>query len=92
MTAFGGGASLAEIVRFVNAIGVGPSDLVAILVSGRGGLLSRAASSTDLAMALCAGDVLQRTPEGAQLTYIQPDDCPALLNWDAEKYRQAIVY
>ena len=31
MTAFNGGASLAEIVRFVNAIGVGPSDLVAIL-------------------------------------------------------------
>lgn len=67
-------------------------DPVAILVSGRGALLSRLASPTDLEMALCAGDVLQRVPEGAQLTYIQREDCLAILNWDAEKYRQALVY
>lgn len=67
-------------------------DPVAILVGGRGALLSRTASRTDLAMALCAGDVLRRIPEGSQLTYIEREDCLALLNWDAEKYRQALVY
>lgn len=84
------GGSVQDCLAAIRVQGL--PDPVAILVHERGALLSRAAGPTDLAMALCAGDVLQRIPEDAQLTYIQREDCLALLNWDAEKYRKALVY
>ena len=84
------GGNVSDCIAAIRARGL--PDPVAVLVSGAGALLSKAASMTDLAMALCAGDVLLRVPVGAQLTYIQDEACMELLNWDAEKYRQSLKY
>ena len=42
------------------------------------------------ALAQCLGDVLLRVPEGAVVHYLTLEENGALLNWDAEKYRQAL--
>lgn len=42
-------------------------------------------------MALCLALVLARVPNDAKLRYISRDDEAALLDWDAEKYRQALA-
>lgn len=41
-------------------------------------------------LALCLALVLERVPDDAQLAYLTADDEAALLDWDAEKYRQAL--
>lgn len=81
-----------ENVAQVIASKVGPEldDPVMILVHGEGALLRRDAAGTELAMATSVGDVMLRVPEDAALTYIPEDECAALLNWDAEKYRRTI--
>jgi rhamnose utilization protein RhaD (predicted bifunctional aldolase and dehydrogenase) len=38
----------------------------------------------------CVYDVLIRTEDGAPLRYLGPEEIRELLNWDAEKYRQAL--
>lgn len=38
----------------------------------------------------CARDVLQILPRDAEIAYFTEDDSHDLLNWDAEKYRQAL--
>ena len=42
------------------------------------------------ALAECLGDVLTRLPEGAALNYLTLEQNGELLDWDAEKYRQAL--
>ena len=42
-------------------------------------------------MALCLALVLARVPPDAEMNYLTRDHEAALLNWDAEKYRQALA-
>ena len=60
---------------------------VQFLLRGQGAYIRADASETELAMATCIGDVMQRLPEGKSLTYLTEAECGALLNWDAEAYR-----
>ena len=60
------------------------------LLPGLGALIRSDASEGTLALARCLGDVLARVPEGAKLRYLTRVEEAALLNWDAEKYRQAL--
>lgn len=74
-----------DLVARVSATG-NPRPVV-ILVPGKGALIARDASATELAMALSVGDVMMRVPRDAAMTYISDEESAALLNWDAEKYR-----
>ena len=65
----------------------GPQRLV--LVPDRGALMPRAASRTARAMARCLADVLARAAPGMEPNTLSTEDEAALLNWDAEKYRQS---
>jgi rhamnose utilization protein RhaD (predicted bifunctional aldolase and dehydrogenase) len=42
------------------------------------------------AMARCLADVAARIPAGTPLHRLTADDVGALLNWDAEQYRQTL--
>jgi rhamnose utilization protein RhaD (predicted bifunctional aldolase and dehydrogenase) len=68
--------------------GAGLPAPVAIVFPGKGVLLKADASPGAQAMARCLADVCQRIPEGARLRYLGEAENGALLNWDAEKYRQ----
>ncbi|MEM6548336.1 MAG: class II aldolase/adducin family protein [Pseudomonadota bacterium] len=61
-----------------------------LLFAGEGVAVPAAASPSDLALARCLGDVLARVPAGAELTRLTAQDEAALLDWDAEKYRQSL--
>lgn len=63
---------------------------VAILFPGRGVLMRKAASPAADAMARCLADVTSRVPAEMPLRYLTADENAALLNWDAEKYRQKL--
>ncbi|HUG62817.1 MAG TPA: class II aldolase, partial [Methylomirabilota bacterium] len=43
------------------------------------------------AMARCLADVASRIPPDAPLRYLDLDETAALLDWDAEKYRQMLA-
>lgn len=61
-----------------------------VIVPDKGVLLRRDASSAARALATCLGDVLLRVPVGTKLNYLTHAENGELLNWDAEKYRQAM--
>lgn len=61
-----------------------------LIVPGKGVLMRADASSGARAMARCLADVLMRVPPGAALCYLTPAQNAALLDWDAEKYRQSL--
>ncbi|MEJ6394819.1 class II aldolase/adducin family protein [Gymnodinialimonas sp. 2305UL16-5] len=63
----------------------------AILVEGRGVLIRDGATGSQLAMLRCLSDLLARLPEGWAPEAIGPEAEAELLNWDAEKYRQALA-
>ncbi len=63
----------------------------AILREGQGVLLRDDATSSQKAMLRCLSDVLSRLPEDWRLDPIGPSAEAELLNWDAEKYRQALA-
>lgn len=63
---------------------------VFLLVPGAGALIRDGASAGALALARCLGDVLARLPEGAAVVHLTGADNAALLDWDAEKYRQTL--
>lgn len=63
----------------------------AVLVSGTGVALRWGATSAQRAMLRCLGDVLTRLPDGWQPEPIGPEAEAELLDWDAEKYRQALA-
>ncbi len=63
----------------------------AIVVDGVGVALRTDATTSQIAMLACISDVLQRVPKGWTLDPIGPDAEAELLNWDAEKYRQALA-
>ncbi|MEP0520455.1 MAG: class II aldolase/adducin family protein [Hyphomicrobiales bacterium] len=63
---------------------------VFMLVPGAGVLVQSDASSGAFALMRCLADVMVRVPEDAKLDYLSQEQNLELLNWDAEKYRQAL--
>lgn len=63
---------------------------VAMLFPGKGVLVRRDATPGALALQRCLSDVTARIPEGASVRYLSAAEDGELLNWDAEKYRQAL--
>jgi rhamnose utilization protein RhaD (predicted bifunctional aldolase and dehydrogenase) len=76
----------AEAVAAVRASG---SKLM--IVPGQGVLLPADAPRSADELALCLALVLARLPEGARLVYLGAEAENALLDWDAEKYRQELA-
>lgn len=68
-----------------------PDPRPAILLAGQGVALRRDATQAQCAMLRCLSDLLARVPDDWDMTPIGPDAEAALLNWDAEKYRQALA-
>ena len=62
-----------------------------VLVAGAGALLPEKATPAAQAMARCLADVTARITAADRLRYLTEADEQALLNWDAEKYRQAMA-
>jgi len=63
----------------------------AILVPGVGIQIRASATPTQRAMLRCLSDVFRRLPADWTPEPIGPDAEADLLNWDAEKYRQALA-
>ena len=63
---------------------------ICLLVPGAGLLLRKDASSGGKTMLRCLSDVIMRLPETAELNYLTTAENFELLDWDAEKYRQAL--
>ena len=63
----------------------------AVLRPGEGVLIRETATSSQKAMLRCLSDVLSRLPDGWDVDAIGPGAEASLLNWDAEKYRQALA-
>lgn len=63
----------------------------AILMRGQGVLIRDGATSSQHAMLRCLSDVLARLPVDWSVDPIGPEAEAELLNWDAEKYRQALA-
>lgn len=62
-----------------------------LLISGIGAALRIGATSAQGAMLTCLADVLTRLPPDWSPAALGADAEQALLNWDAEKYRQALA-
>ena len=63
----------------------------ALLIEGTGIALREAATPSQRAMLRCLSDLLARLPEDWTPEAIGPDAEAELLDWDAEKYRQALA-
>jgi rhamnose utilization protein RhaD (predicted bifunctional aldolase and dehydrogenase) len=63
---------------------------VLILFPGKGVLIRGDANAGAEAMARCLADVTARIDADADLRYLTTGEVAELLNWDAEKYRQAL--
>jgi rhamnose utilization protein RhaD (predicted bifunctional aldolase and dehydrogenase) len=61
-----------------------------LAVEGAGVLLARDATAGARALARCLADVTARLDPAHRLSYLTAADEDALVNWDAEKYRQAL--
>lgn len=63
---------------------------VCLLVPGAGLLVRNDANTGAKVMLRCLADVVTRLSEDADLHYLSTDENFELLDWDAEKYRQAL--
>ncbi|MEO0388431.1 MAG: class II aldolase, partial [Pseudomonadota bacterium] len=61
-----------------------------VLFPGRGAAVPQDASASVRALAGCLVDVAARLPEAPELLRLDAEEEAGLLNWDAEKYRQAL--
>ena len=61
-----------------------------IVFPGRGVALPADASPAMEALAHCLGDVAVRLDREAEIVRLMPHQEAELMNWDAEKYRQAL--
>jgi rhamnose utilization protein RhaD (predicted bifunctional aldolase and dehydrogenase) len=61
-----------------------------MMLPGLGAALRADASAGARALALCVGDVFARLDSAAPLRPFTAAEEDALLNWDAEKYRQSL--
>jgi len=62
-----------------------------LAVEGTGVLLAKGISKSGLAMARCISDVTARLQGCDPIHYLSAEDETKLLNWDAEKHRQAMA-
>ncbi|MFO1046839.1 MAG: class II aldolase/adducin family protein [Geminicoccaceae bacterium] len=67
----------------------GPAKLQ--LEAGVGARLAEGTGPSADELALCLALVLERVPSGAPLNYLTAAEEAELLNWDAERYRQALA-
>jgi rhamnose utilization protein RhaD (predicted bifunctional aldolase and dehydrogenase) len=81
--------SLAVKVRRAEADGLPPP--VALLVPGKGAIIRNDASPGAEAMLTCLALVVARLPLNAVVKYLSSAHEQALLNWDAERYRQQMT-
>ncbi len=88
VTVLGAGETLADAARRRAAAGLTPPVLV--LVPGAGALMRADATPGALALARCLGDVLMRLADEAAVQTLSVQETADLLDWDAEKYRQAL--
>ena len=77
----------AQVVSREKAEGRNPA---LILFPGKGALIRADASAGAEAMARCLADVTARIDADAHLRYLTAGEIAELLDWDAEKYRQAL--
>jgi rhamnose utilization protein RhaD (predicted bifunctional aldolase and dehydrogenase) len=61
-----------------------------LVLPGLGVVLHQSTGASADAMALCLADVAARIPAGAAIERLTPEQEFELMNWDAEKYRQAL--
>jgi len=87
-TALAEGENAARVAARFRERGLKPPPFV--LAPGAGALIFRDASAGGAALARCLGDVLIRIPEDAPIKYFTEDETRDLMEWDAEKYRQAL--
>jgi rhamnose utilization protein RhaD (predicted bifunctional aldolase and dehydrogenase) len=64
------------------------SNAVALALPGKGVLIRKDAKPSVEPMVRCIADVFRRVPLDAELAALDTSQIGALLNWDAEKYRQ----
>ncbi|HLZ06144.1 MAG TPA: class II aldolase/adducin family protein [Bradyrhizobium sp.] len=83
------GDDLAALAARVAADGLPPS--VAVLVRGKGTIIRTDASAAAQALLTCLALVVTRLPFDAAVEYLPPAKEQALLNWDAEHYRQQMT-
>lgn len=84
----GEGETAADVARrFADA---GLPEPVSIVFPGKGVLMHGTASAGAQALARCLADVTTRIPAGSPLNYLSEAQNGELLDWDAEKYRQAL--
>jgi rhamnose utilization protein RhaD (predicted bifunctional aldolase and dehydrogenase) len=87
-----GGSYYPDHVVFLGpALPTAPSEAPARLIAGRGIALREDATPSQRAMLRCLADVLARLPPGWTPEPIGPRAEADLLDWDAEKYRQALA-
>lgn len=79
-----------ETALDIEARSAGGAAPASILFPGKGVLMRRDATPGAEALAACLSDVLARIPADAPLRYLTDKEHGELLNWDAEKYRQAL--
>ena len=63
----------------------------AAIMGHEGMVISLSATSAQRAMLRCLADVLMRIPPDWRIDMLKGEDEAELLNWDAEKYRQALA-
>lgn len=81
--------SLGDVIAQTTADGLSPP--VALLVPGVGSLIREDASDGAEAMLSCLALVTCRLPLIARVNYLTAENEHALLNWDAERYRQQLT-
>ncbi len=64
---------------------------VAVLAGGKGAMIRKDAGPGAEAMLACLALVTSRLPLNAEVKYLSARDEQALLNWDAERYRQQMT-
>jgi rhamnose utilization protein RhaD (predicted bifunctional aldolase and dehydrogenase) len=83
------GEDLTAKVALADARGYLPP--VAVIVPGKGTVIRKDASAGAEAMLSCLALVTSRLPRNATIKYLTSRDEQALLNWDAEHYRQQMT-
>ena len=83
------GESLRVLNLRARANGLTPS--AALLIPGVGSVIRNDASPGAEAMLTCLALVTCRLPLNAQINYLAAENEHALLNWDAERYRQQLT-
>jgi rhamnose utilization protein RhaD (predicted bifunctional aldolase and dehydrogenase) len=83
------GETVAAATARVVAAGAPPP--VALLAPGTGAVVRNDIGPGAEAMLICLGLVVARLPEAATVKYLPAAEEHALLNWDAERYRQQMM-